>query len=65
MHCAVRGANIGADKVAELCLHFQRIERSEFDAKGEQHLAALRTELNCVREALAERNRETARAVSR
>ena len=59
------GANIGADKVAELCLHFQRIERSEFDAKGEQHLAALRTELNCVREALAERNRETARAVSR
>lgn len=46
------GANIGADKVAELCRHYQRIERSEFDAKAESHLASLDAELERVREAL-------------
>lgn len=46
------GANIGADKVAELCLHFQRIERTEFDAKAESHVASLEAELERVRDAL-------------
>jgi two-component system sensor histidine kinase RpfC len=59
------GANIGADQVAELCLHFQRIDRNEFEAKGAQHLASLRTELDRVRDALTRRRQEKAVAVRR
>ena len=43
------GANIGADKVAKLCLHYQRIDRAEFEAQGESHVASLEAELRRVR----------------
>ena len=59
------GANIGADRVAELCLHFQRIEHGEFTAKGAEHLDSLRTELDRVRDALAKRRQEPPLAVNR
>jgi two-component system sensor histidine kinase RpfC len=59
------GANIGATKVAEMCLHLQRIERAEFDAKGARHLDALESELRRVRTALAERERKNISVVSR
>jgi two-component system sensor histidine kinase RpfC len=49
------GANIGAETVARLCLHFQRIGREEFAARGAQHVETLRHELERVRQALAER----------
>lgn len=45
-------ANVGADVVAELCQHLQRIERSEFEAKAAVHLQALERELKRVDEAL-------------
>jgi two-component system, sensor histidine kinase RpfC len=54
------GANIGADAVAGLCLHLQRIERGEFEAKAESHVASLEAELERVRGALAARRRKPA-----
>jgi two-component system sensor histidine kinase RpfC len=59
------GANIGATKVSEMCLHLQRIDRAEFDAKGAKHLEALREELERVRKALADRDEETRAAATR
>jgi two-component system sensor histidine kinase RpfC len=45
-------ANIGADRLADLCMHLQHIGSDEFAAKAAQHLATLKTEIECVREAL-------------
>jgi two-component system sensor histidine kinase RpfC len=41
-------ANVGADGVAGLCLHLQRIARDEFLAKGLTHLHSLKDELKRV-----------------
>lgn len=45
-------ANIGAEKVAQICLHLQSITRAEFEVKGVAHLNTLRAELEQVRQAV-------------
>jgi two-component system sensor histidine kinase RpfC len=46
--------NVGADRLAEICQHLQRIEQREFEAKGGYHLKQLETELARVRAELAD-----------
>lgn len=59
------GANIGAEKVAQMCLHLQRIGREEFEVKSVAHLRTLELELQRVRDALATRDWAKRLAVGR
>jgi two-component system sensor histidine kinase RpfC len=45
-------ANIGADRLAELCQKLQHIEQAEFDGEAPAHLDTVKHEIELVRQAL-------------